>query len=131
MARNLVILTGVRLGSNPELRDVGDSKVANFSVAENGGKDKDGNELPTVWHRVVAWDKRAELAGRYLQKGSEVSIQGTIKYESYEKDGETKYVTKIVANNITFHSTKNQSQSSGGDSGGSDGGTKNHGDIPF
>ena len=89
MSVNKVILLG-RVGKEPEIRQVGDNKVANFSIATSEKfKDKAGNKVEnTEWHNVVFWGKQAELIEQYVHKGDELYIEGSIKTETYEKDGE-------------------------------------------
>jgi single-strand DNA-binding protein len=91
------------LGKDPEVKTVGEKKVAKFSVATTRrGKDKDGNKI-TDWHRVVLWDKLAELSEKYLTKGSSVIIEGEVQYGSYvNKDGQTVYTTDIIGNQMHF-----------------------------
>jgi single-strand DNA-binding protein len=91
------------LGKDPEVKTVGEKKVAKFSVATSRrGKDKDGNKI-TDWHNVILWDKLAELAEKYLTKGSSVIIEGEVQYRSYEnKDGVKIYLTEIIANQMHF-----------------------------
>ena len=89
------------LGSDPDIRTTGSgTRVANFSVATSRswtGRDG-GQQEKTEWHRIVAWDKLAEIAERFLKKGDRVYIEGEIEYRSYEdKDGVTKYITEIRA----------------------------------
>lgn len=99
------------LGGNPEVKTVGEKKVAKLSVATTRrSKDKDGNKI-TDWHRVVLWDKLAELAEKYLTKGSSVIIEGEVQYGSYlNKDGVTVYTTDVVGNQIHFVGKKETSQ---------------------
>ncbi len=100
MARgiNKVILVG-NLGSDPEVRYTpGGTAVANFNVATNESyKNRDGEQVEkTEWHRIVVWDRLAEICGEYLKKGSQVYIEGSLQTRSYEdKDGVTKYTTEI------------------------------------
>jgi len=91
------------LGKDPEIKTVGEKKVAKFSVATTRrGKDKDGNKI-TDWHRVVLWDKLAELSEKYLSKGSSIIIEGEVQYGSYvNKDGQTVYTTDIIGNQMHF-----------------------------
>jgi single-strand DNA-binding protein len=91
------------LGKDPEVKTVGEKKVAKFSVATSRRyKDKDGNKI-TDWHNVVLWDKLAELAEKYLTKGSSVSIEGEVQYRSYDnKDGQKVYITEISASQMHF-----------------------------
>jgi len=90
------------LGRDPEAKKVGDSTVVNFSVAINESyKDKQGNKVEkTEWCNVVVWGKLAEIAEKYLKKGSSVLVEGKIQTRSWEKDGEKRYSTEINANNF-------------------------------
>lgn len=119
---NLVTLVG-RLGKDPELKTTtSDKAVANFSVAtsEYGGG--------TEWHNIVVWGKPAENCASYLKKGSMVGISGRITTRSYEdKEGNKKYITEIVANNVEFLSPK--SEGAGGSGEGS--GSQDSDDLPF
>lgn len=103
MSVNKVILLG-RVGKQPEIKQVGDNKVANFSLATSEKfKDKKGDKVEnTEWHNVVFWGKQAELIEQYVGKGDELYIEGSIKTETYEKDGEKRYATKIKGIAITF-----------------------------
>lgn len=103
MSVNKVILLG-RVGKQPEIKQVGDNKVANFSLATSEKfKDKKGDKVEnTEWHNVVFWGKQAELIEQYVGKGDELYIEGSIKTETYEKDGEKRYATKIKGSAITF-----------------------------
>jgi len=103
MSVNKVILLG-RVGKQPEIKQVGDNKVANFSLATSEKfKDKNGNKVDqTEWHNVVFWGKQAELIEQYVNKGDELYIEGSIKTETYEKDGEKRYAVKIKGSAITF-----------------------------
>ncbi len=102
MARgiNKVILVG-NLGADPEVRYTPQgTAVANFNLATNESyKNRDGELVEkTEWHRIVAWDRLAEICGEYLKKGSQVYIEGSLQTRSYEdKDGVTKYTTEIKA----------------------------------
>jgi single-strand DNA-binding protein len=91
------------LGKAPEVKTVGEKKVAKFSLATTRrGKDKDGNKI-TDWHSVILWDKLAELAEKYLTKGSSVIIEGEVQYRNYEnKEGVKVYMTEIVGNQMHF-----------------------------
>lgn len=99
MSVNKVILIG-RLGNDPEIKTLqNDSKVANFSLATSDvwyDKETGEKKEATEWHRVVVWGKKAELVEKYLQKGSEVYLEGKLKTRSWEKDGITRYATEIV-----------------------------------
>lgn len=99
MSVNKVILIG-RLGNDPEIKTLqNDSKVANFSLATSDvwyDKETGEKKEATEWHRVVVWGKKAELVEKYLQKGSEVYLEGKLKTRSWEEDGITRYATEIV-----------------------------------
>jgi len=105
MARgiNKVILIG-NLGRDPEIRYMpSGSAVTNVTIATTDTwKDKQTGDKQerTEWHNVVFFNRLAEIAGEYLKKGSKVYIEGSLKTEKYEKDGVTKYMTKIVANEM-------------------------------
>lgn len=105
---NRVILLG-RLGADPETKTVnGDTTITNFRVATSKEwKDEAGEKQErTEWHRVVAFRKLAEIAGKYLQKGREVYVEGEIQTRSWEHEGVKKYMTEIVAQNIQFIGAK-------------------------
>lgn len=101
--RNSVRLIG-HLGDNPKINKYeGDKSVANFTIATNENfRDHDGNKKSeTTWHKLVAWGRQAEVASKYLKKGSEVAIEGKLTNHSYEdKNGETHFITEIVVNDI-------------------------------
>ena len=95
---NKVILIG-NLGKDPELKTMANgTNMATFSLATTEVfKDKSGNKnQKTCWHNIVIWGKLAEIAGQYLQKGSQVYLEGQIDNRSYEKDGVKKYVSEVV-----------------------------------
>lgn len=101
---NKVQLIG-RVGNPPEVKTVGQSHVANFSLATNERwTDKQGQKQEsTEWHRVVAWGKTAELIGKYVQKGDPIYIEGKLKTEKWEdKDKVTHYTTKVIVSNVQF-----------------------------
>lgn len=87
------------LGNDPETKYTqGGAAVCNFSVATTERWTKDGEQQErTEWHRVVAFGKLGEICGEYLKKGAQVFVQGKLQTESYEKDGVTRYTTKIIA----------------------------------
>jgi single-strand DNA-binding protein len=99
---NKVILIG-NLGRDPEVRYTPNgSAVCNVSVATTRNwKNKDSGERmeETEWHRVVFFDRLAEIAGEYLKKGSQVYVEGRLQTRKWQdKDGQDKYTTEIVAN---------------------------------
>lgn len=100
---NKVILVG-NVGKAPELRYTpSGAAVAYFSLATTErfkGKDGQQQEI-TSWHNVIAWRGLAEICGKYLQKGSQVYIEGKITYRTYDdKDGNKRYITEIVADEM-------------------------------
>ena len=99
---NKVILIG-NLGRDPETRYLpnGDA-VANISVATTETwKDKSGEKQEkTEWHRVTLYRRLGEIAGEYLKKGSQVYIEGRIEYREYEKDGQKRYATDVIASEM-------------------------------
>ena len=106
---NTVTLIG-RLGADPEMRQSkGGLDICKFSMAT----DKYGKSGGADWHSVVVFGKQAEACGRFLAKGRQVAVQGRIEYSKYEKDGETKYFTQIVANSVEFLGSREDSPSSG------------------
>lgn len=93
-----------RLGKDPEMRFMpSGGAVASFSIAcSESWKDKTSGEKVerTEWVNVSAFGKLAEIIEQYLKKGNQVYISGKMKTDKYEKDGVTKYSTKIIANNM-------------------------------
>jgi len=87
-----------RLGADPDLRETTNSCVANFNLATRipMGEEK------TQWMRVVAFGRLAELCVEYLSKGSGCVVRGFIQTRSYEKDGATRYITELVADDVQF-----------------------------
>jgi single-strand DNA-binding protein len=101
---NKAILVG-NLGGDPEVRFTpGGQAVANFNIATGESwTNKEGNrEERTEWHRIVVWGKLAELCGEFLAKGRKVYVEGRLQTRSYDKDGVTRYVTEIKAQDIQF-----------------------------
>ena len=98
-ALNRVQLIG-RLGKDPESRFTPTGKrLAHFSLAvSNRWKSSDGESKEyTEWVNVEAWGRLGEVCQEYLRKGSLVYIEGRLKTEKYETDGDVKYYTKVVA----------------------------------
>lgn len=96
---NKAIILG-NLGKDPEVRTMQNgSKVANLSIATSESwKDKATGEKKekTEWHRVVIFGSLADIAERYLKKGSKVYIEGQIQTRKWQKDGVDQYSTEIV-----------------------------------
>ncbi len=100
---NKVMLIG-NLGKDPEVQTLeGGIVVAKFSLAttESYKDDKGETHSQTEWHSIVAWRSLAEVAGKYLRKGSTIYLEGKLKTRSFEdKTGAKKYVTEIIADNL-------------------------------
>ena len=101
---NKVILIG-RLGADVELKYMHNKSAQaklNLATSERW-KDKDGkNHEKTEWHKIVAWRQLAEFAGQWLKKGQMVCVEGSLSTRTWEQDGEKKYMTEVVADNITI-----------------------------
>lgn len=100
---NKVTLIG-HLGKEPEVQTLeGGVALAKFSLATTESYRDSKGELhtETEWHSIVLWRNLAELAGKYLRKGSHIYLEGKLKNRSYEdKDGNKKYVTEIIAESL-------------------------------
>nr|WP_320048806.1 single-stranded DNA-binding protein [uncultured Desulfuromonas sp.] len=103
MSVNKVILVG-NLGKDPELRYTpSGAAVVNFSLATSETyKDRDGNrQTKTEWHNIVAWRQLAEICGKYLHKGKQVYIEGSLQTRKWQdRDGNDRYTTEILANQM-------------------------------
>ena len=109
--KNKVQLIG-NLGNAPEIKNTDSGKkVARFSMATNESYKKENGErvTETQWHNLVAWGKVAELAEQYLNKGSEIAIEGKLTHREYtDKDGVKRYITEVVVNEILMLDKKPQ-----------------------
>ncbi len=124
MARgiNKVILVG-NLGADPEVRYMPQGgAVANLTVATSESwTDKATNEKKeqTEWHRVVIYQRLAEIAGEYLRKGSKVYLEGKLKTRKWQdKDGVERYTTEIIANELQMLDGRGEGQPQGAGMGG-------------
>lgn len=111
--RNKVQLIG-NLGANPDIKvlDQG-KKLARFSMATTETyKNSQGEKVTeTQWHNVVAWGKLADIAEKYLQKGAEVAIEGKLITRNYDdRDGQKKYITEVVVNEMLVVGSKIKSE---------------------
>ncbi len=106
---NRVILLG-NLGKDPESRALENGRTrVTFTVATNDFyKNKEGEKVTTTeWHNIVLWTPLAEIAEKYLNKGKQVYIEGKLTNRSYvDKDGQTKYITEIVGQNLVLLGSK-------------------------
>ena len=99
---NKVMLIG-NISKDPELKYTpAGAAVASFSLATNESyKDKAGTQQDrTEWHRLVVWNKQAEIAAEYLKKGAQIFVEGKLQTRSWEKDGQKHYMTEIVVLNF-------------------------------
>jgi len=99
---NRVMLLG-NLGADPELRVTpGGQAVLKLRLATNESYVDRNNvrQDRTEWHRVTVWGRRAEALGKILQKGDSLFVDGRLQTSSYEKNGEKRYSTEVVANNV-------------------------------
>ncbi|MFN3417051.1 MAG: single-stranded DNA-binding protein [Caldimonas sp.] len=101
---NKVILIG-NLGRDPEVRYTPNgAAICNVTIATSRSwKDKNSGERmeETEWHRVVFYDRLAEIAGEYLKKGRSVYVEGRLKTRKWQdKDGVEKYTTEIIADQM-------------------------------
>ncbi len=115
MSVNKVILVG-NVGKDPEVRyfDNGGA-VANFSLAttEKGYTAANGTQVPdrTEWHNVVLWRGLAEIAEKYVRKGSKLYIEGKIRTRSYDDSaGNKRYITEIWGDNMELLDRKPEGQ---------------------
>ncbi|MCP4988657.1 MAG: single-stranded DNA-binding protein [Colwellia sp.] len=110
---NRVMLIG-NLGKDPEItHSKNGNAIAKFSLATSDGMKDQNGEVKTEWHRIVAFGKTAEVIEKYVKKGSQLSVEGSLSYGSYEnKDGVTIYTTDIICRNIVFLGGKNDNQQS-------------------
>jgi single-strand DNA-binding protein len=101
--RNRVILIG-RVGAQPETKTLeSGSQYTRFSIATSESyKNDEGEKVEdTQWHNIIVWDKKAEIAQKYLKKGSEVAIEGKLVNNHYtDKEGNKKYTTDIVVSEL-------------------------------
>jgi single-strand DNA-binding protein len=125
---NKVILIG-NLGRDPEVRYTPNgAAICNVTIATSRNwKDKNSGEKmeETEWHRVVFFDRLAEIAGEYLKKGRPVYVEGRLKTRKWtDKDGVEKYTTEIMADNMQLLGGR---EGGGGDEGGGGGGSYSRG----
>ena len=122
---NKVILIG-HLGADPDMRYTpSGAGVCELRLATSESwKDKNGQRQEhTEWHRVVVWGKTAEICAKYLAKGRQVFIEGRIQTRSYDdKEGQKRYITEIIANDVQFLSSGRDGGGGGGGGGGRRGG---------
>lgn len=119
---NKVILLG-NLGADPEIRFTpGGQAVANFRMATSDSwtdKNTGQRQERTEWHRVVVWGKLAELCGEYLKKGRQCYVEGRLQTREWQdKEGQKRYTTEVVANQVVFLGGRGEGGGYGGGGGG-------------
>lgn len=116
MSFNKVILIG-NVGRDPEIRRFENNIKASFSLATSETYTPKGGEkvTQTEWHNIVAWRRLAEISETYIKKGTQLLVEGKIRYRSYDdKEGNKKYIVEIEADNIQMLGRKPDGQSSPG-----------------
>ena len=110
---NKVILIG-RLIRDPELRTISNgTSTTSFSLAVNRPFTNQNGEREADFINCVAWRKQAENIAKYCTKGTQVAVEGRIQTRSYDaQDGSKRYVTEVIADNVTFLSPKGSVSSS-------------------
>lgn len=100
---NVVALVG-RLCADPEIRDVGtDKKVCEFRIAVNRTFKRDEADF----FNIITWNKQAEIAHKYLNKGSQVGVYGRVEIQKWQdKEGNNRYTTNIIANDLDLLGSK-------------------------
>ncbi len=119
---NKVILVG-NLGNDPETRFMpSGGSVTNISLATSETwKDKQTGQPQerTEWHRVVFFNRLAEIAGEYLRKGSKVYVEGALRTRKWQdKSGQDRYTTEIVGSEMQMLDSRGSGAGMGGDAGG-------------
>ena len=116
---NKVTLIG-RLGGDPEVRYMpAGGAVANITLATNfRWRDKSGERKEsTEWHRVVFFNRLAEIAGEYLKKGGQVYVEGRLQTRKWQsQDGQDRYTTEIIATEMHMLDSRTGGTASFGDS---------------
>jgi single-strand DNA-binding protein len=114
---NKVILVG-NVGQDPETRYMPNGgAVTNLSLATSETwKDKNSGEQQerTEWHRVVFYQRLAEIAAEYVHKGSKLYIEGSLRTRSWEQDGVKRYATEIIANEMQMLDSRGDNRGDGG-----------------
>lgn len=103
-----------RLGKDPELREVGESKVVNFSVAttEKGFTRQDGTKVEdhTEWFNCTAWNRLADVIAKYLKQGDLIYIEGKNRTRKYDNNGVEMKATDVIVNQMEMLGSKGGGQ---------------------
>jgi single-strand DNA-binding protein len=116
---NKVILVG-NLGQDPEIRYTpAGAAVANFSIATSESwtdKNSGQKQSKTEWHRIVAWNKLAEICGEYLHKGKQVYVEGSLQTRKWQdNDGKDRYTTEVKIHTMQMLGNRNDGGGQGGE----------------
>lgn len=115
---NKVILVG-NVGQDPETRYMPNGgAVTNLSLATSEAwKDKNTGEQQerTEWHRIVFYQRLAEIVAEYVKKGSKLYVEGSLRTRSWEQDGVKRYATEIIASEMQMLDGRNEGRSSMGE----------------
>lgn len=120
MSVNKALILG-RVGKDPQVSHINDTKKASFSIAttDRGYTKLDGTQVPdrTEWHSIVAWRGLAEICEKYVHKGDMLYIEGKITNRSWDgENGQKHYITEIVAEVVElFPKSQQQPQQQGGE----------------
>jgi len=124
-----------RLGKEPELKTKGSVTYAQFSIAEDQGKDRDGNKLPPQWYEVTVFGKLAQVCEKHLAKGSMALVDGKLKIRTYQdKQGRDRFSAEINADTVkilTWDKNESQEQKPSPQSNADEGYGGSLDDIPF
>lgn len=131
---NRVMLLG-NLGADPELRVTpGGQAVLKLRLATNESYLDRNNvrQERTEWHRITIWGRRAEALGKILQKGDSMFVEGRLQTSSYEKNGEKRYSTEVVATNVVLAGGRGRGEGARSEGGGGRARRESEGtDAPF
>lgn len=108
-ANNVIMLVG-RLGSDPEMKTIGDKSLAIFSLAvDRSIKDANGNKV-TDWFKCELWGKQADILNEYASKGSQISVVGSARKDIKEINGEKKTFDYVSVSNFQLLGSKDSNQ---------------------
>ena len=116
---NKVILVG-NLGADPDIRYLPSGGMVTALRLATGEvwKDQDGKQQErTEWHRVVFYRRLAEVAAEFLKKGSKIYVEGSLRTQQWDKDGEKRYTTEVVAKVLHMLDRSNDNEGASGSSG--------------
>lgn len=117
---NKVLLLG-NLGADPELRTTSGGQAVlklRLATTETYLDKNNARQERTEWHQVTVWGKRGEALAKFLHKGERIFVEGAVRTSTYDKDGEKRYRTEIIASNVILGLSK------GGASAAPNGGSK-------